>query len=90
MKHLYVYICISLLQLNSYACKVLCIRDSYSGGYFKDKQCACYDLKGAPEQFARRSVNLGPSNAPEPIVAFRDDEKSGKLYVSPGWDSNDR
>jgi hypothetical protein len=83
MKHMYLYICLSLLQLNSYACKLLCIRDGYSGGYMADKQCACIDLKGTPEQLAKRSINLGEHI--EPDVPAKTTQPKGGLYISPSW-----
>lgn len=83
--------CLTLQDLQNAKCNVLCSRDGYSLGTSVKGQCQCIDVKGSPERYAKRAVDLGNQNPKETdaIVGF-DQTKAGNLTVYPRWDDYDR
>lgn len=74
--------CFTLQDLQNARCDSLCVRDGYSRGSAIKGECACIDMKGTPNAFARRAVNMGPMPA-EQAASFRPDNKSGNINVYP-------
>lgn len=65
--------CYTAQDVKDEGCRVLCIRDGYTGGKVYKKGCSCYDIKESLDDFTSKRVTLGvrmhtlEGNEPEPI-----------------------
>lgn len=70
--------CFSLNQLKSEGCRVLCLRDGYTSGYFQAPGCRCVDQKDTYDNFIVRRVGLGTR---DPVAPFIQDPKSSGQII---------